>query len=79
MQGTDGILKKHKSWFFSAVSQKYEEQNADVKYSKSKGSTHFLNARKKILLWDYLQGMVNLSHMCDCYVVLLNLEIPVLN
>lgn len=47
MQGTDGILKKHKSCFFSAVSQKYEEQNADVKYSKSKGSAHFLNARKK--------------------------------
>lgn len=50
MQRTDGILKKNSNPVFSAVSQKYEEQNADVKYNKSNGNTYFLNVRKKHVL-----------------------------
>lgn len=72
-------FKKTANPVFSAVSLKYEEQNADVKYNTSHGSAYFLNVRKKSLLWEYLQGMVTLSHLCDCCMVLLNLDIPVLN
>lgn len=61
------------------MSQKYEYQNADVKYNKSNGSACFLNVRKKTVLSEYLHGMVTLSYIYDCCMVLLNLEIPVLN
>lgn len=49
MQGTDGI-SKNANPVFSAVSQKYEEQKADVKYNKSNGSAYFPNVRGKSLL-----------------------------
>lgn len=60
MQGTDGI-SKNANPVFSAVSQKYEEQKADVKYNKSDGSACFPNVRGKSLHWEYLQGIVTLS------------------
>lgn len=72
------VLKKKSNPVFSAVSQKYEDQNADVKYNKSNEVHTFQMLGKKSLLWEYLQGMVTLSHICDCCMVLLNLDIPVL-
>lgn len=56
--------KKNANPVFSAVSQKYEEQNADVNYNKSNGSAYFLNVRKKIFTLRIFTGYGHLvSHM----------------